>query len=227
MRFAAALVHMFTALGAVCALLATLALLEGAYERMFWWLGLAFFIDGVDGTFARAVDVTRQLPRFSGERLDLVVDYLTYVFVPVLALLRAGFLSGATGLVFASAILLSALFHFSDLASKGEDNSFVGFPAIWNIVAFYLFAFATAPLVSAVVVVACIVLTFVPWPWVHPARALRLRALNIAVTALWCLAAAAILYYGFPATAPMRAVLLAVAVYGMSLSLKPRSNRPA
>ena len=102
--------HVFTALGAVCGLLAALAAFEGAWERMFVWLGLALFIDGIDGSFARLVRVGERLPRFSGERLDLVVDYVTYVFVPALALVHAGFLEGSLGLVLAALILLSSLF---------------------------------------------------------------------------------------------------------------------
>src|SRR5690349_2805856 len=108
----AALVHLFTAMGVVCALAATRAVSVGAWEAAFAWLGVALFIDGIDGTFARMVKVTERLPRFSGERLDLVVDYVTYVFVPALALLQAGYLTGWFGLPLASLILLSSLFHF-------------------------------------------------------------------------------------------------------------------
>src|SRR5262249_12381739 len=138
----AALVHVFTALGAVCALLAARAVLTGAWEQVFGWLGVALVIDGIDGTFARLADVQGKLPRFSGDRLDLVIDYVTYVFVPALDLLEAGFLgSGGWGVVLASLILVSSLFHFSDTENKTKDHCFVGFPAIWNIVAFYAFAF--------------------------------------------------------------------------------------
>ena len=98
---------------------------------------------------ARKAKVQLWLPRFSGDRLDLVIDYLTYVFVPALALLQAGFLQGAWGLVLAALILLSSLFHFSDTESKADDYSFVGFPAIWNLVAFYVFAFALPPTAAA------------------------------------------------------------------------------
>src|SRR5262249_57305159 len=101
------------------------------------------------GTFARMVDVNARLPRFSGDRLDLLVDYLTYVFVPTVALLQAGYLHGGFGLVLASLILLSSLYHFSDTESKTEDYSFVGFPAIWNIVAFYIFAFQMSSWLAA------------------------------------------------------------------------------
>src|SRR6476469_3483388 len=107
----AALVHVFTAFGVVCALLATRAVILGSWGQMFAWLGLALVIDGIDGTFARMADVSGRLPRFSGDRLDLVIDYVTYVFVPALALLQAGYLGAdVSGVVLASLILLSSLF---------------------------------------------------------------------------------------------------------------------
>jgi phosphatidylcholine synthase len=216
---AAAGVHIFTALGAVCGLFAALAAFDGAWERMFAWLGLALFIDGIDGSFARLTRVEERLPRFSGERLDLVIDYVTYVFVPTLALVRAGFLAGALGLVLAAAILLSSLFHFSDLASKGDDYSFIGFPAVWNLVAFYLFALATPQWATYLVVTACIVLTFVPMRWVHPLRVVRLRLLTLAVTLAWALAAVATVWQGFPARGIELFLLVGAAAYLVGLAL--------
>jgi phosphatidylcholine synthase len=215
----AALVHLFTALGAVCALLATRALLVGAWEEAFAWLGLALIIDGIDGTFARMADVTVRLPRFSGERLDLVVDYATYVFVPALALLQAGYLEGGFGLLLASLILLSSLFHFSDTESKTEDHCFVGFPAIWNIVAFYIFAFRMPSWAAAGLVVVCVVLTFVPMRWAHPLRTPLLWPVSLAAMALWCIAASHTIRFGFPASPLMQVVLLAAAAYAVGLAL--------
>lgn len=215
----AALVHLFTALGAVCGLLATRAVLTGAWEEAFAWLGLALVIDGIDGTFARMADVTARLPRFSGERLDLVVDYVTYVFVPALALLQAGYLQGAFGVLLASLILLSSLFHFCDTESKTEDHCFVGFPAIWNIVAFYVFAFQMPSWGAAALVLACVVLTFVPMRWAHPLRTPLLWSATLAVMALWCVAACLTVWSGFPASPLMQAILLAAAAYGVGLAL--------
>lgn len=218
MPFAAVAVHLFTASGVVCALFATLALMDGAYERMFIWLGVAFVIDAVDGTLARIVRVSERLPRFSGERLDLVIDYVSYVFVPVLALWKAKYLGGNFGLALSAAILLSSLFHFADLRSKAADNSFIGFPAVWNLVAFYVFAFDLSPLIAAAVVTFCVVMTFVPWRWVHPLRVVTLRRLTLAMTALWCIAALWCVMAGFPAGPVVKAVLLLVAAYAIGLS---------
>jgi len=220
----AALVHAFTALGAVCALLATLAVFAGAWEQVFAWLGIALLIDGIDGTFARMVGVTEGLPRFSGERLDLVVDYLTYVFVPALALVQAGYLSGAVGLVAASLILLSSLFHFSDTESKTDDHCFVGFPAIWNVVALYVFAFQMSSWAAVVLVLACVAMTFVPLPWAHPLRTPRLWGLTFAITTLWCAAAFLTVWSGFPATPMGKSIFVAAAVYGLVLALLRRRS---
>lgn len=211
---------MFTACGVVCALLATLAALEDAWERSFLWLGVALVIDGVDGTLARMTVVKTTLPRFSGEQLDLVVDYVTYVFTPVLLLWLAGFLSGVWGFVLAAAILLSSLFHFSDTASKAEDYSFVGFPAVWNIIAFYIFAFALPPWAVAALILACAGLTFVPMRWVHPVRVVSLRGPTLAVCAAGAIAALAVLWRGFPASGALQAVLAACALYVLALSVR-------
>ena len=208
----AALVHLFTALGIVCALLATQALLERHWELAFVWLAVALLIDGVDGTFARMVDVVGRLPRFSGERLDLVIDYVTYVFIPVLALLLA------------SLILMSSLFHFSDTESKTDDYCFVGFPAIWNVVAFYIFAFDMPVGLASAVVFACVVLTFVPMRWAHPMRTPAFWTLTLAATLLWAGAACVVLWQGFPANGLAKAVLAGTATYAIGLTLL-RSHR--
>lgn len=219
-RLAAAGVHLFTALGAVCGLFAALAVFDAAWERMFAWLGLALIIDGIDGTFARLAQVEERLPRFSGERLDLVVDYVTYVFVPALALVRAGFLGDTAAPVLAAAILLSSLYHFADLASKGDDYSFIGFPAVWNLVAFYLFAFAAPPWLACSVVAACVALTFVPMRWVHPLRVVQLRVVTLAITLAWAVAAIAAVASGFPAGGWVKAVLAIAAAYVVGLTLQ-------
>lgn len=214
----AALVHIFTALGSVCALLAMRAVLAGAWEETFIWLGIALVIDGADGTFARWADVGTRLPRFSGERLDLVVDYVTYVFVPTLALLQAGYLQGGLGLLLASLILLSSLFHFSDTESKTDDHCFVGFPAVWNVVAFYVFALHMPASAVTVLVVLCAALTFVPMPWAHPLRTPLLWPLTVALLILWVGAASLTLWQGFPAAGATQIVLVAIAVCAVALT---------
>jgi phosphatidylcholine synthase len=214
------LVHLFTASGVLCAFFATHAVLAGDWEGMFVWLGVALFIDGVDGALARLTDTPAALPRFSGERLDLVIDYMTYVFIPALALLQAGYLGGkAVGGTLACLILLSSLFHFADTQSKSDDNSFIGFPAIWNIVAFYIFAFAMPVSVSAALVLLCVGLTFVPMRWAHPLRTRLLWPVTLAFTGLWLIAASVTLWSGFPAGPYAKAALMLSALYGLGITL--------
>jgi phosphatidylcholine synthase len=155
----AALVHVLTASGAALALLALLAATAREWSLMFAWLGLALVIDGIDGPLARRLRVAEVLPRWSGDRLDLMVDYLTYIAVPAFALTQADLLPEVWRLPAAIAILLSSLFHMSDVKCKTEEGFFVGFPAIWNIVLLYLFAITPAPLFSLAVVVIFVVLT--------------------------------------------------------------------
>ena len=213
MPWVPALVHVFTSLGAVCGLMAAKSVAAADAEGVFFWLIVALFIDGIDGTFARAVKVTERLPRFSGERLDLVVDYVTYVFVPVLALLAWKHLDGLLGIVLASGILLSSLFHFSDLESKNDDNCFVGFPAVWNVVAFYVFAFQPPSWLTAVAVALAIAGTFVPMPWVHPLRVVAMRGVTIIVTLAASVAAVITAWQGFPARGLAQGVLVLAAIY--------------
>src|SRR4029077_12030577 len=212
-RLRASLVHVLTASGAALALMALIAAAEGRWQEMFVWLGLALIVDGIDGPLARAAKVDQVLPRFSGVRLDLIVDYLTYVAVPAFALARAELLPEAFRLPAAIAILLSSLFHVIDRDSKTEDGYFVGFPAIWNIVCLYLFAFMPPPTLALVAILVLVAFTFVPIHYVHPLRVGRLRALTLIVTLLWSVAAIGAVLNPFPSPLWVELLLACTALY--------------
>jgi phosphatidylcholine synthase len=218
-RLGAASVPLLTATGAVLALLALRATYADDWQMMFVWLGIALFVDAIDGPLARLVGVTTVLPRFSGERLDLIVDYLTYVAVPAFALTEASLLPEAVRLPAAIAILLSSLFHVSDVNSKTEEGYFVGFPAIWNIVLLYLFALQPPPLVSLAIVTFFVLLTFVPILAVHPFRVARLRPLSFLVTLVWAGAAAMAVANPFPSPLWVQALLLLTSAYFTGVGL--------
>ena len=215
----AALVHALTASGAMLALLALRSANDGDVQMMFVWLGVALIVDAVDGPLARAIDVKTVLPRFSGERLDLIIDYLTYVVVPAFALYLSDLLPEPFRLTVAAAMLLSSLFHVADLNSKTEDGYFVGFPAIWNVVLLYLFAFQLPPYVALVIVMLFVTLTFVPILSVHPFRVARLRPLTCAVTLVWIAAAAFAVANPFPSPLWVQVLLVLTAVYLASIGL--------
>lgn len=178
-------VHIFTALGGACALMALLAATNRDFTVMFAWLGVALFIDGIDGTFARRLDVKRAAPRWSGDALDLVVDFTTYVLVPAYALVVGGLLPQPLAIPLAAAVVVSSALYFADREMKTDDHHFKGFPALWNGVVFHLFLLKLAPVAAAIVVVVLIVLTFAPIKFVHPMRVVRLQVLTLAVVVAW------------------------------------------
>jgi len=182
-------VHVFTAAGAALALAALMYAVRGQWAAMFLCLGIALIVDGVDGTIARWLKVAEVLPRWSGDVLDLVVDFVTYVFVPAYAIAASGLLPHALALPAGIVIVVTGALYFADREMKTADNFFRGFPALWNTAAFYLFLLKPMPALAAVIVVALAVLTFVPFKFLHPLRVARLRALNIAALTLWSLLA--------------------------------------
>src|SRR3954452_7534476 len=178
-------VHVLTASGAAVALFALLAATHGNWPLMFLWLGVAFGIDAVDGPLARALNVAEVLPNWSGDTLDLVVDYTTYVFVPAYAVAAGGLMSDALAISSAAAILITGTLYFANRQMKTSDNFFRGFPAVWNLVAFYLLLLRPGTAIAAVVVALFAVLTFVPIRFVHLFRVRRLRTVTVALLTLW------------------------------------------
>ena len=167
-RAAAFSVHIFTALGAGIALLAQLEAVREHWAAMFAWLGIALVIDALDGPIARRLDVIRVQPNWSGEVLDLVVDFVTYVFVPAYAITASGLLLPLAAPLLGIGIVVSSALYFADRRMKSEDNHFRGFPALWNAAAFYLFLLRLSPGTSSLIVAILIVLTFVPFHVLHP-----------------------------------------------------------
>src|SRR6201988_761492 len=186
---AAYAVHVFTACGAGCALLALIAAVNSNWPIMFLWLGVALCIDGIDGTFARRLQVAKLLPRLSGDVLDLVVDILNYVFVPAYALAASGLLPKPAAVPLGLLIVVSGALYFADRLMKTSDYYFRGFPAIWNVAAFYLFILKPEPWAGAGAIVALAVLTFVPFHVVHPFRIAHLRGVRLVALAAGALLA--------------------------------------
>ena len=142
-------VHVFTAAGAGLALLALLAAVRGDFAVMFLCLGIALVVDGIDGTIARALKVAELLPRWSGDVLDLVVDFVTYVFVPAYAIAAGGLLPPGLGAPAGIVIVMTGAIYFADRRMKTADHYFRGFPTLWNVVAFYLFLLKLPPWLAA------------------------------------------------------------------------------
>ncbi len=212
-RAAAFSVHIFTALGAGVALIALLEAVREHWAAMFWWLGVALVIDAADGPLARRLDVARVQPNWSGEVLDLVVDFVTYVFVPGYAITASGLLLPLAAPLLGAGIAVSGALYFADRRMKSEDNHFRGFPGLWNVAAFYLFLLHLPPALSTLGVAVLIVLTFVPFNVVHPIRVVRLRWLTLSLIAVWAVLVMVALTSDFHVSLAVTAGLCAIAIY--------------
>src|SRR5712692_4062843 len=206
-------VHIFTAMGAGVALLALLEAVREHWAAMFGWLGVALVIDALDGPIARRLDVVRMQPNWSGEVLDLVVDFVTYVFVPGYAITASGLLLPVAAPLLGAGVVVSGALYFADRRMKAADNHFRGFPALWNAAAFYLFLLHLSPALSSLAVAVLIVLTFVPIHVLHPVRVVRLRGVTLSLLAVWAVLGIIVLANDFNVGPTVTTALCAFAAY--------------
>lgn len=212
-RAAAFGVHIFTALGAGVALLALLEAVREHWAAMFAWLGVALVIDAADGPIARRLDVVRLQPNWSGDTLDLVVDFVTYVFVPAYAVTASRLLMPLAAPLLGIGIAVSGALYFADRRMKSDDNHFRGFPGLWNIAAFYLFLLHWPPALSSLAIAILIVATFLPFHVLHPVRVARLRWLTLTLMAVWAVLGLYVLVRDFEVEWPVTIALCLIAAY--------------
>jgi len=200
--YTAWLVHLYTASSAVLALLATRAIFEYRLRDAFFWLGAAIVIDASDGVLARAARVSQRLPWFNGAKLDDIVDYLTYVFVPAVIVWRALLVAEAWTIPVASAMLLSSAYGFNREDAKTSDHFFTGFPSYWNLVVFYLYLLQAGQTFNAMVLLALAVLVFVPLRYVYPSRTPAWRGVTVGLGVLWGIALV-VMVWQLPVVSPV------------------------
>lgn len=213
--------HLYTTLGAGAALGAALAVLDLRFRDAFLWLSLAVFIDATDGWLARALRVQERLPQFDGARLDDIIDYLTYVFVPVLLMLRADLLPTGWGVWAGVAVLLSSAYGFARADAKvvTTEYFFTGFPSYWNIVALYMYVWRLPADVNGAILLTLVLLVFVPIRYVYPSRTRTWRPATIALGSAWAVLMVGMIWR-LPATdGPWRALSIVFPAYYIALSL--------
>jgi phosphatidylcholine synthase len=181
-------VHALTASSAPAGLLAILATIAGDVRAAFLWMAYTVGVDAIDGTLARAVRVKEVLPFVDGSRLDDIVDYFTYVIVPVFFVVYMRLVPPTAGIPVASAVLMASGYGFSQTAAKTPDHFFTGFPSYWNVVAFYLYVLGWPPALNAAVLVVFAVLVFVPLRYAYPSRMTELRTPTVALGIAWGIA---------------------------------------
>ena len=167
---AAWLAHFYTATGAVIAFLAGTEVFEGDYRAALLWLAAQVVVDATDGVLARRARVSQVLPWFNGAKLDDIIDYLCYVFIPALIIWRALLVPEWLATPVAAAMLLSSAYGFNRDDAKTADHFFTGFPSYWNIVVAYLLIAEWSPATNAVILLVLAVLVFVPIRYVYPSR---------------------------------------------------------
>lgn len=207
-RAAAYGVHAFTASGAVLGLFCVEALYAGDLRTAFLWMAAALCVDMFDGTLARLVRTKEATPNFDGALLDNIVDYFNYVLVPALFLLKTELLPVDYRMLAASLVCISSGYQFSQTNAKTDDHYFVGFPSEWNVIVFYLCLFTLPPQVNLAIILALVLLVFIPIKYLYPSRTERFRRTTIVLSGIWMVSTAVVLYQ-YPDPHPL---LLAVSV---------------
>lgn len=206
-------VHLLTASGSFLAFLSVVAASEARWTAMFWWLGAALLVDGVDGPIARKLQVKDVLPHWSGDLLDSVIDYVTYVLIPAFALYRSGFMGPGLSFISAAIIVITSAVYYADTGMKTRENFFKGFPVVWNMVVFSLFIVEPGESLAFAVVIVSAVLTFLPVHFLHPVRVVRLRKLNLGIFFLWCALGIVALLYSLRSPEWVRIGIAATGLY--------------
>nr|WP_283163971.1 CDP-alcohol phosphatidyltransferase family protein [Roseibaca domitiana] len=212
-------VHLFTATGAVFAMLALLEAAKGDWAMMFLWLVVAFIVDGIDGPLARRYHVKKNAQIIDGVLLDLIIDYLTYVFIPAFALFQSDLLPGWTGWVAIIAITFTSALYFADSRMKTADNSFQGFPGCWNMAALIFFAVQPAAVVILGAVAFLAVAMFTPLKFIHPVRTERWRSLSLPVALIWTALAGWAAWTGFAQPLAVTYGLIVSSLYLMTVGI--------
>lgn len=233
-RLAAFGVHLFTASGAVFALLTLRAIVKADYPWVFFWMGVALVVDSVDGTLARAAKVKDVYPNFDGALMDNIIDYLNYVIVPAYLLIQTDLLrfdlvdprifEGSLSMLGASLLALSSAYQFCRRDAKTEDHYFTGFPSYWNLAVFYLCFLDLSPLANFAILAVLAALVFIPIRYVYPSRTESYFTLTLVLTAIWLVAVVAIawLYPQPPRWLVWSSMLYVVYYFGLSIYLTAR-----
>ena len=210
-------VHLLTASGSFLALLSLTAAAEERWTAMFWWLAAALFVDGIDGPIARKLNVKEVLPNWSGDMLDNVIDYVTFVLIPAYALYASHTfgLIETEGMAFLAAgvVVVSSAIYYADTGMKTDENFFSGFPVVWNMVVFSFFVVQPPEWVVLAITFAAAFMSFLPIWFLHPVRVKRLRPVSLAVTALWAAASLVALLQGLEASALVKWLTALTSIY--------------
>lgn len=189
-------VHLLTASGLLAGFMAILAINVKDWRDAMFWLLLALFIDGIDGTFARKFRVAEVLPNMSGKTIDYVIDFATYAIIPAYFFYMAELVMPGWNLPLTFLILLVSAIYYGKEGMVSDDYYFIGFPVLWNMVVFYLIFVLSMPLwANAAIIVIFAILHFLPIKFAYPSQASRLKTLTIIISLIILIAMPLIVWY--------------------------------
>ncbi|SDI59178.1 CDP-alcohol phosphatidyltransferase family protein [Aliiruegeria lutimaris] len=206
-------VHLLTATGAVLAMLALISAVSYDWPMMFVWLVAAFVVDGIDGPLARKYDVSSNAPQVDGALLDLIIDYLTYVFIPAFALFASDLMPGWTGWAALIVITFTSALYFAYTGMKTADKSFSGFPGCWNMVVLVIFAIKPPVWICMIVIALLSAAMFTSLRFIHPVRTRRWRAISLPMIMIWTICAAWAAWVSFDPQSWARLGLVLSSIY--------------
>lgn len=178
-------VNLYTASGILAGFMAILAINAKNWREAMAWLLVALVIDGTDGTFARQLKTTDVLPFMNSKNIDYVVDFTNYAVIPAYFFYAAELVPSNWNLPLTFLILLVSAIYYGIEEMVSDDFNFIGFPVMWNAVVFYLiFVFSLSQIGNAAIIVIFSILHFIPIKFAYPSRAMRLKILTIAFTAI-------------------------------------------
>ena len=177
--------HLVTASGLVFAFASIVAVLNSQWRLALMWMTAGVVTDALDGTIARHLNSTQKLPHFNGSLLDAIVDYVTYVVVPVLFIYIAKLIPDSYINWVLPLVLLASSYQFAQTNAKTPDNYFLGFPSYWNVAVFYMLVLKSNPSANLFLLLILIVLIFVPIKYYYPSRTRKYKFLVMSVALLW------------------------------------------
>lgn len=206
-------VHLFTATGSIMAFMSLVEASNKNWIYSFAWLGLALFVDGVDGPMARRLGVKNVLPSWSGELLDNVIDYVTYVLIPAFIIYNSGLLNTTLSYLSGLIIVSSSAIYYADTSMKTKENFFKGFPVVWNMLVFALFVIHPNQWLCFSCIAISAIICFLPIYFLHPVRVVRLRMINLPIFLIWCVLGIIALLYNFHSPFWVRVLSVVTGIY--------------
>ncbi|ALB01328.1 phosphatidylcholine synthase [Francisella persica ATCC VR-331] len=234
------LVHLFTSLGAVFGILAIIFSIEAAktivlgqtnlhhyYIKLSMFsIIIAIFIDSIDGSLARLVDIKKLAP-LDGSLLDNIIDFTTYSIVPCIWIYVSAIVSQQWLIPIIIMITISSSYQFCQLNAKTNDHFFVGFPSYWNVIVMYMLCFQSSQLINEITIIILSIFSFIPIKYIYLSRTEHISKSKFVKTFTFILTMLvaivtflAVLLYPLKTPTPLITIILMFSIFYIFFSLK-------